>query len=304
MSEIYLKPNENLSTVIKNARNGDTIYLCEKSYNEKIIIDKDNLTIIGKGEKSKIVFGDYSKKIHPKDGFEFNTFRTYTVNVIASGVTLKNLTIENSAGDPINKGQAVALSVYGDNFYGENLSIISMQDTLFSGPLPDDLITRYIDFLDYNVRYAEGEFRQIFKNCKIYGSVDYVFGCGTAFFDECTFINVDDGRSVAYVAAPAHSLKQSLGFTFMNCSFEKQGDFNSKIYLARPWRDYGKVTFINCSYTSICPEVFDKWGDTNRDRLARFELFNYPATSETAGWTKHLTESETQKYLNIYNKIK
>ena len=159
MSEIHLKYDEKLSDAIKNASSGDTIYLCEKSYNEKIVIDKPNLTIIGKGNSSKIIYGDYAKKIHEIDGLEYNTFRTYTVNITASNVKLINLTIENSSSNPKANGQAVALSVYGDNFYGENLWLISKQDTLFCGPLPDDLITRYIDFLPYSERYAEGNLK-------------------------------------------------------------------------------------------------------------------------------------------------
>ena len=296
MREIYLKNEENLTDAIKNSRSGDIIYLCEKSYHEKIIIDKPNLTIIGKGNKSIITFGDYSKKIHEKDGLEYNTFRSYTVNITASGVKLKNLTIENTTQDPKTQGQAVALSVYGDNFLGENLSLISKQDTLFCGPLPDDLITRYIDFLPYTERYAEGEFKQFFRNCKIYGSVDYVFGCGVAYFDKCKFINVDDGRDTAYVAAPAHSLKQTLGFTFIGCSFEKQGKFDSRVYLARPWRDYGKCTFINCTFGEhITQELFDKWGNTNRNRTARFELYNCSNTSQAVSWAKHLTTEEAER---------
>ncbi len=300
MSEIFLKYNENLADAIKKASSGDTIYLCEKSYNEKIIIDKPNLTIIGKGNLSKIVNSDYAKKIHEKDGLEYNTFRTYTVNVTASGVKLINLTIENSSIDPRTNGQAVALSVYGDNFYGENLWLISKQDTLFCGALPDDLITRYIDFLPYSERYAEGELKQTFKNCKIYGSVDYVFGCGTAFFYECDFISVNDGREVGYVAAPAHSLKQTLGFTFINCRFKKQTNFDCKIYLARPWRDYGKATFISCEFNDICPELFDKWGNTNRDRLCRFELYDCPVTDKAVSWKKILTNEQAQFYLNLF----
>ncbi len=290
-----------ISSALRSAKHGDTIVLEDKTYREKLVVDVRDLTVVG-SENSRIVYGDHAKKIHA-DGMEYNTFRTFTVIVTAKNVTFKDLTIENDAGDPAKKGQEVALSVYADGFFAENVTLKSTQDTLFCGPLPDDLITRYDGFLPDEQRYYEGEAEQLFKNCKVYGSVDYVFGCGTAYFIKCGFCNVDDTRKVAYVAAPAHSLKQKKGFTFIDCTFEKDGDFESKIYLARPWRDYGKATFINCKTDSITDELFDKWSNTDRDKTARMEYFNVTDEASAVGWAKRLDDETAKKYLSSADKL-
>ncbi len=302
MSVIILQPTQTLTEVLLSTKNGDTLVLADKTYREKVEIKTDNLTIIGnENGNSKIVFGDYAKKIHA-DGLEFNTFRTYTVNVLANGVRFENFTIENDAKEPSVKGQEVALSVYGDNFYAKNMTLRSTQDTLFLGPLPDDLITRYIDFLPYSHRYFEGEAYSLFDNCKIYGSVDYIFGCGCAFFFDCDCISVDDGRKTHYVVAPAHSLKQTFGFTFVNCRFKKENSFDCELYLARPWRDYGKATFISCSLTDDFNEqIFDKWNATERNRTARFELYNTINTENAVSWATRLTKEKVGLYINKLN---
>lgn len=297
MSIIKLN-NQTILDALKKAKPGDTIVLEPKVYREKVIVDVDNITILGdKSGKSVIAFDDYAKKIHA-DGQEYNTFRTYTVNVIANSVTLKNLTIVNDALFPQTKGQAVALSVCGKDFLAKNLKLCSMQDTLFCGPLPDDLVVRYQGFLKDNERYFEGQSTQIYLNCHILGSVDYVFGTARAFFKGCTFTNVNDGRDTAYVCAPAHSLKQDVGFTFINCSFDCESDVTkNSTFLARPWRDFGKATFINCRYSHhIKNTVFDKWNDTTRDKTARFELYPKLKGFETVSWHKPITKAKTLEY--------
>jgi len=297
MKTVYLQNGETLRSALKKAEKGDTLVLENKDYREKVVIDVAGITIVGGGEKSRIIYDDYATKIHD-DGQEYNTFRTFTVIVTAKNVTLKNLTIENDAGEQMTKQQEVALSVYADGFFAQNVTLKSLQDTLFCGPLPDDLITRYIDFLPYEHRYFEGRADQLFLNCKIIGTVDYVFGCGTAYFLDCDLISVAHERPVGYVVAPAHSLKQKKGFTFINCRFLKDGDFESELYLARPWRDYGKATFINCKHQGFDPRLFDRWNDTIRNRTARFEVYDLPDSDGAVDWIRCLSAKEVKKYLS------
>lgn len=301
MKTIYIQPNQSLNEILKTCNSGDQIVLLNKVYREKVRIFTPNITIIG-GDETIIVNDDCANKVH-QDGLDYNTFRTYTLGIFAENVCLKNLTVVNDAGNPIEKGQAVALTVYAKGFKAENLTLKSLQDTLFLGPLPDDLITRYDGFLTDYERYVEGELESYFVNCKIYGSLDYVFGSGTALFENCDFININDNRAIGYVCAPSHSLKQALGFTFYNCNFTKEEGFNSEIYLARPWRDYGKCTFISCKTPSITPQAFDRWNDTYRNQTARFEHFD--CSLNPVDWAKELTKEQADKILsNAFKKCK
>ena len=84
-----------------------------------------------------ISFGDYGYEIMP-DGIKRGTFRSYTFFVHAADVTLRNLTIENTAGDSKTHGQAIALYAECDRFVAEYCRILGHQDTLFTGPLPPE----------------------------------------------------------------------------------------------------------------------------------------------------------------------
>lgn len=283
MSIITVPANADLQAVFDTAPENSVIVLPEGTFRGKYCIQTHGLTVIGAGsEKTKLVFGDYARKRHPI-GYEYNTFRTYTLAVCADHVTMRGLCIENDARFPETKGQEIALSVLGDEFLMEECVLRSTQDTLFCGPLPSDLIGRYEGFLADPLRRG-GRLRQTYRKCLIEGTVDFIFGCGEALFDACELRSLCDARGCGYVAAPSHALRQTEGFTFRDCNFTAEaGVARGSIYLARPWRDYGKCRYEACIYGAhIAPEGFDKWSGTHRDETARFS--ESPAVSGRAEW--------------------
>ena len=269
---------------------GATVKLLPGIYRQKLQIRTPGLSLIGAGaEKTRLVYDDYARKLHP-DGREYNTFRTWTLAVCADGVSLRGLSVENDALSPREKGQEVALSVYGDAFLMEDCVLRSTQDTLFAGPLPKDLILRYVDLLPPELR-ADRLLSQRFSRCRIEGSVDFIFGCGRTVFDECEIRSVFDGRTSGFAAAPAHAPEQKEGFLFRNCAFTREAAVaDGSIFLARPWRDYGLAVFEDCRYEAhICPEGFDPWLDSGRDKTARF--VEIPLRPGRVGWAKAQRES-------------
>lgn len=283
MEHIYVTPDDRLQKVFDKAVPGSVIHLSPGVYRQKTVIRTPDLTIIGSGAgKTRIVFDDYARK-RDQQGFEYITFRTYTLAVCADGIHMQGLSIINDAGQPEVKGQQVALSVLGTDFSMQDCTLTSTQDTLFLGPLPPDLIERYEGFLADELRRG-GEMAQHFQNCAIEGTVDFIFGCGNALFQDCVIRSLTDARNVGYVAAPAHSESQKEGFRFQNCEITcGEGVADGSIYLARPWRDHGLARFEGCSYGDhITAEGFHKWNDTNRDRTARF--FETPAVLGRAAW--------------------
>lgn len=280
---LFVSPANDLQAVFDAAPENTVIHLGEGIYRQKVLIRTPGLTIIGAGaDKTKIVCDDYARK-RDSLGAEYNTFRTYTLAVCADRITIKNLSVVNDALHPEIKGQEVALSVLGTDFLLEDCVLSSTQDTLFAGPLPSDLIGRYEGFLVDDLRRT-GHMTQTYVNCRIEGTVDFIFGCANALFDCCEIRSVYDARNIGYVAAPAHEAHQREGFVFRDCRFTcDPGVSAGSIFLARPWRDYGLVRFENCTYGDhIAQRGFDKWQGTNRDRTARF--FETPAVPGRVSW--------------------
>lgn len=297
---VNLTPLDSISEAIREAGQGSRFVLAPGVYREKLEISVPDIQLVGSGAgNTTIVWGDYAKKLD-ESGTEYNTFRTYTAAVLAERVSFRDITIENDSRSPEIKGQEVALTVCADGFYAQDCRFVSTQDTVFCGPLPHDLVLRYDGFLKAALR-REGNMRQYFKNCLIAGNVDFIFGCGDALFDGCEIRSVYDVRGHGYAAAPAHSKEQDIGFVFNGCDFTcEEAVTDNSIFLARPWRDYGKCSFINCRYgRHICAEGFDKWNDTERDKTARFyEYGDIP--KGRVPWSRVLTEADKNRLLVFF----
>lgn len=240
-----------------------------------------------------------------ENGKDLTTWKTAALKITGSHNIFHGLHVENDSGEPETKGQEVALRIYGDDNLFSDCTLISTQDTLFVGPLPDDLSTRYLGFLPEDERYYEGNTRNYFRNCTIKGSIDFIFGAGQAVFDTCDLVSVNDSRNTTYVVASANSLKDDFGFLFYQCRFMKDEDVKpDSVYLARPWRDYAKAVFIQCTYQDhIRKEGFADWSDVSRIQTARF--LEYPLGKSRVGWTKNKPGSEPdRKYIDAIEELR
>lgn len=281
MTKIIVTPSDDLQNILDNSPDNTTIYVKSGVYNRKIVIRGNGLKIIGESrETTKITWDDCARKRHA-DGGEYNTFRTFTVCVTGENCVMENLTIENANTRPEKVGQCVALSVNAKRFTANNIDLRSTQDTLFTAPFPDDLVVRYSGltddktyydgFIPREQLYMQGGSVQVYKDCRIYGTVDFIFGGAEAYFIGCKLISLRETRGEGYVAAPCHPLANETGYVFYDCDFVNGGAQEGSVYLARPWRDFGKCEFINCRLDShVNGALYDKWNDTYRDRTARF----------------------------------
>lgn len=283
---------------------GDIIILKPGIYHEKVEIYNSDIIIRGESQEETIISNkDFYHKIMP-DYNECNTFRTYTCYVEGDNVTIENLTIENTAIPSKIYGQAVALHVHGDNFKCLGCTLNSAQDTLFTGPLPKNLLERHKGFLPDSFLKGSAS-KQIYQNCKIYGDVDFIFGCATALFINCDIISIDHnnpGRSPdGYICAPSHYQETEYGYLFYKCNLIKQNNNVKDVYLGRPWRDYGCAAFIECEMDDhINPLGFNKWGNTDRDKTARFYEYTNTPCEGREPWVNILTKDEADKYVKCF----
>lgn len=228
----------------------------------QIHISESNITI-----ENKIYSGShFAREPHP-DGTKRGTFRSYTVLVDGNNVTFKSCTFENTAGKGEDVGQALALYLDGDNITLDNCTLKGHQDTLFLAPLPEKEIIPG-GFLGPK-QFTERTNRTFhFKNCKIEGGVDFIFGGATAYFENCEFVCVEEG----FVFAPSTPENVQVGFVAKNCRFTaKEGIEPQSCYIARPWRDHAAVELINCYLGEhIHPNGFDDWGKTHAHNTVRF----------------------------------
>lgn len=228
----------------------------------QIHISESNLVI----ENKTFSTSHYAREEMP-DGTKRGTFRSYGVLVDGDNICFKNCTFENTAGRGKDVGQAIALYLDGDGITLENCLISGHQDTLFLAPLPEKEIIP--GGFTGPKQFTERKRRTVyFKNCRIEGGVDFIFGGATAYFDECEFVSVEKG----FIFAPSTPSVVEVGFVARNCRFTAaEGVEKESCFIARPWRNYAYVRLENCYLGEhINPSGFDDWGKTDAHKTVRF----------------------------------
>lgn len=227
------------------------------------VISESDILIEGKNFE-----GSLSAHMRHEDGRPYHTFRTATVLVNGNRVKFKNCRIANTAGSGRKVGQAIALYLDGDDIVLEDCMLEGHQDTLFLAPLPPHEYQKD-GFLGPGQFTPRTRRTVSFKNCKISGGVDFIFGGATAYFDNCEFVSVEEG----YVFAPSTPEDVQTGFVARNCRFTATDDVKEEsCYIARPWREYAKVRLEQCYLGEhIHKEGFHDWGKTEARGSVVFE---------------------------------
>ena len=266
------------------------IYIKKGTYKEKFIIPQwlTNIELCGENRDQTVITWDdhanipvplamaswshdVAQELQPTDGRQkIGTFRTFTLRIDGSRITVKNLTIENNAP---KLGQAVALHVNGDRVTFLNCRFLGNQDTIYTG---------------------NANCRQYFKGCYIEGTTDFIFGPSTAWFEDCDiFCKIN-----SYITAASTPQDVPYGYVFNNCRI-RCAEGVDKVYLGRPWRDYGYTLFMNCELPAqIRPEGWHHW-QKEREQTARYMEYNNRGaganTSARVAWSHILTKKEAEK---------
>lgn len=262
-------------------------------YREKLVCEKQDITLIGAGmESTRIVWGDGGKLPHP-DGRPTHTFRSYTAFFRGIELRVRDLTIENDAGPGAKVGQAVAAYVDCSHTLFENVRLLGNQDTLFCAPLPEK--EREKDgFLGPRGLAPRRASAQYYHDCEIAGDIDFIFGGADALFEQCVLRTVNNGLPHSWVTAPSGSA-EGLGFVFWDCDFVSDSCPQGTVYLGRPWRPTGKTAVLASRLGAhIAPEGFAGWNDRTDSDLARFaEAGNTGAGACPRGpWVQALDETQ------------
>lgn len=249
------------------------IEICGEDCNETIITWDDHANIVMNDSNWPAELNQQLKAMgnRPKLG----TFRSFTLRIDANDITLKNITIENNAA---RLGQAVALHTQGDRLKFINCRFLGNQDTVYTGL---------------------ANTRLLFDNCYIEGTTDFIFGPSTAWFEKCTI----HCKINSYITAASTPQDVAFGYVFNECTVTA-ADNVSKIYLGRPWRDYGYTLFMRCTLPSqIRPEGWHNW-EKHREQTARYLEFENTGdgsnTSKRVTWSRQLSKKEA-KAITIEN---
>lgn len=247
-----------------------TIFIKNGVYKEKLILaePKKNVKIIGEDvQKTVLTYDDFAQKKNIY-GEDIGTSGSSSFFCMGEGFWAENITFENSSG-PV--GQAVAIWVGADKVTFVNCRFLGFQDTLYT--------------------YGKGA-RQYYYKCYIEGTVDFIFGSSTAWFEQCEIRCKGNG----YITAASTPEDVAFGYVFNKCIIT--GDTTTgKFYLGRPWRPYAKTVFMECDMPGfIRPEGWHNWGKESNEQTvfyAEYKNKGKGALSQSrVTWAKQISDNE------------
>ncbi|TWT77145.1 Pectinesterase A precursor [Posidoniimonas polymericola] len=196
-----------------------------------------------------------------------------TVVVLGADFVAENLTFENSYGEG---AQALALYAKADRLVFNNCRFLGWQDTLRS---------------EYGRHY--------FKDVYVEGSVDFIYGKGTAYFENATLFAKANG----YLTAQGREGQaETNGYVFRNATITGAPAATS-VYLGRPWQAYSRVVFIDSKMGPlVAPAGWSIW--SGRSHLTSFfaehnstDLDGAPLDmSRRVPWAHRLTADEAKAF--------
>ncbi|KAL8094636.1 putative pectinesterase/pectinesterase inhibitor 20 [Apium graveolens] len=221
-----------------------------------VIKSKKYVMMVGDGINQTIITGNRSVA----DGW--TTFNTGTFIVVGQGFVGVDMTIRNTAGAV--KHQAVALRNNADLSTFYKCSFEGYQDTLYPHSL-----------------------RQFYRECDIYGTIDFIFGNAAVVLQNCNIYPrlPMQGQFNAITAQGRTDINQNTGTSVQNCTILPAEDLGlTKTYLGRPWKLYSRVVYMESYMDSLIePAGWSIWsGDFALNTSYYAEYANIGPGSDTA----------------------
>ena len=243
-----------------------TVRVLKGIYREKVLVPAwlTHVEIVGEDPDSTVItWDDYAAKDN------MTTFRTYTMRIDGNDITLRNLTIANTAG---RVGQAVALHTEGDRIRIVGCRLLGNQDTFYTG----------------------GEGRRLYvEDCYIEGTTDYIFGAATVWFERCTLHSLSN----SYITAASTPASIPYGYVFNRCTLTAAPGV-PKVYLGRPWRPHASTYFLHCTMgRHIRPQGWHNWRNPANEKTARYGEYATVGcdTDGRVKWARQLSPAEAKQ---------
>ncbi|KAL0843972.1 hypothetical protein Bca101_017218 [Brassica carinata] len=241
------------------------IYVKSGVYQENINVrrNNDDIMLVGDGIGSTIITAGRSVK----DGY--TTYSSATAGIEGLHFIAKGITFQNTAGPA--KGQAVALRSSSDLSIFYQCSIEGYQDTLLV--------------------HSQ---RQFYRDCYIYGTVDFIFGNAAVVFQNCLILprRPLKGQANVITAQGRAGPFQNTGISIHNSTILPAPDLmpvigTVKTYMGRPWMKYSRTVVLQTYLDSVVsPLGWSPWlkgSDFGLDTLFYAEYNNTGPASSTSG---------------------
>ncbi|KAK2968573.1 hypothetical protein RJ640_006764 [Escallonia rubra] len=155
-------------------------------------------------------------------------------------------------------------------------------------PLLSSFIRRVKGFQDTLLVHS---LRQFYRDCHIYGTVDFIFGDASVVFQNCDIFvkRPMDHQANMITAQGRDNSNENTGISIENSRVRPSPEFAAvkgqfKSYLGRPWKRYSRTVFLKTDLDGLIdPKGWTEWsGDFALSSLYYGEYMNVGVGASTA----------------------
>ncbi|KAI8356595.1 pectin lyase fold/virulence factor [Choanephora cucurbitarum] len=249
--------HKTVSAALASIPGGSTEYRIDIApgvYHERVIISRSNIILAKKGNGEVVI--EYAIG-HDTQNSGSNASNMAVVTITGSNIRFYDITVANTYKQTFNIAN-VAISIQGKQVGFYRSKVYGFQDTL----LINEGATAY------------------FKSCHIEGNVDFIYGYGIGYFQNCNIAS----NGAGYVTAQKRRNPNNEGGLYFNScyivptlpsgpiaksanpslSFTSTSKTDNTCYLGRPWNQYARVVYIYSHIGAhIKPEGWTTWTRTS-----------------------------------------
>ena len=243
-------------------------YIKHGIYEERPFIELADYIIEGEYRNATVLTASVGGRDPWPGESKTGTFRSETLFLGGGRAVVRNLTVQNNAGDGAKAGQALAVYADASRVLMEDVNLYGNQDTLFTAPLPLKEREEH-GFRGPRENAPRLDTVQYYKNCTIRGNIDFIFGGANAVFDRCRIEPWHHATGTCYITAPSTPAGKP-GYLFVDCTVQGSAAPGS-VYLGRPWRADAACYWLDCVLSDeVCTDGWDNWRDPENEKTARF----------------------------------
>ncbi len=213
----------------------------------------------------------------------------------ADSTYIQDLELWSNYRDDMNAFASRAVALNEKNCRGnifKNLSLMSNQDTYYTN--------------DGGTTYLEG--------CTIKGTVDFICGGGTIYFNRCDIELRERGGKGDVICAPATEANRTYGYVFNSCRIYGDKQQEGKYMLGRPWKNAPRAVFLgtlmellpdSLGWTEMhgtLPRLFSEYESLDKEfqlaptRGRRMQFKDANNVTTNMRYNANLTTAEADKY--------
>lgn len=125
-------------------------------------------------------------------------------------------------------------------------------------------------FVGYQDTLYVHSLRQFYRDCDVYGTVDFIFGNAAVVFQNCNLYarKPNESQKNIFTAQGREDPNQNTGISILNCKVAAAADLipeksSFKTYLGRPWKEYSRTVYMLSNIEDLVdPAGWLEWNGT------------------------------------------